>query len=285
MHNRADVQAKVLATALKDRMNLQDLSGNIDVPKATLHRIFKEGNLKRHSSALKPKLTDRNKNWRYDFARSKIDWSSEYDLRSGVKLVDFMDEIHVDEKWFYLLKEGQRYYLAPGEQLPHLTIQSKNYLPKVMFLSAVARPRYLPHEGKWFDGKIGMWPIGYYKPTARASKNRPAGTLEFVSEIVDPKKYRQLLITEVLPAILRKWPHNIWEGKPIYIQQDGAQSHLAAERVNDYGPFNIVNDKEWLEELEHLGLKDRIHLVTQPANSPDLNINDLGFFASIQSEY
>ena len=130
-----------------------------------------------------------------------------------------------------------------------------------------------------------MWSIGYYEPAKRASKNRPAGTLEFVSKIVDREKYRQLLITEVLPAILRKWPHNIWEGKPIYIQQDGAQSHLAAERVNDYGPFNIVNDKEWLEELENLGLKDRIYLVTQPANSPDLNINDLGFFASIQSEY
>ena len=97
-HNRADVQAKVRATPLKDRMNLQVLSGYIDVPKATIHRIFKEGNLKRHSSALKPKLTDRNKNWNYDFARSKIDWSSEYDLRSGVKLVDFMDEVHVDKK-------------------------------------------------------------------------------------------------------------------------------------------------------------------------------------------
>ena len=154
-HVPSAVQNRIKLVPLKDRMNLQVLSGHIDVPMTTLHRIFKEGHLYRHRNVLKPKLTDRNKKWRYEFARSKIDWD-DYDFRRPPQLSDMMDVIHIDEKWFYLLKDGQRYYMVPGEELPHLTTQSKNFLPKVMFLSAVARPRWLPDKNQWFDCKIGV---------------------------------------------------------------------------------------------------------------------------------
>ena len=278
-----DIQQRTRGVPLSDRMNVEVLSEQIGVPKSSLHRLLQRGTLYKHTACLKPKLTAANIAWRYGHARSKV-VGYEHGMRR-MRISDMMDEIHIDEKWFYLLKENQRYILAPGEKLPHLTVQSKNKLPKVMFLSAIARPRYLPHEKKWFDGKIGMWPIGYYEPAKRASKNRPAGTLEFKSVIVDRDEYRTLLTTEVFPAILKKWPRNVWEGNPIYIQQDGAPAHLKAEEIGVFGPKNIVNDKEWLEELKELGLQDRIFLVTQPSNSPDLNVNDLGFFNSIQSEY
>ena len=37
--------------------------------------------------------------------------------------------------------------------------------------------------------------------------------------------------------------------------------------------------------LEDYGLENQIKVITQPANSPDLNVNDLGFFNSLQSYY
>ena len=43
-----------------------------------------------------------------------------------------------------------------------------------------------------------------------------------------------------------------------------------------------------LEGLVHEGIlphKDKVKLDTQPANSPDLNINDLGLFAALQAHY
>jgi hypothetical protein len=42
-----------------------------------------------------------------------------------------------------------------------------------------------------------------------------------------------------------------------------------------------VNDEEFWTAVAHTGLD--IRLINQPANSPDLNVLDLGFFNSLQS--
>jgi hypothetical protein len=50
----------------------------------------------------------------------------------------------------------------------------------------------------------------------------------------------------------------------------------------------MPNWYEYMEELATMGMvphADKIELVLQPANSPDLNINDLGFFRALQSLY
>ena len=47
-----------------------------------------------------------------------------------------------------------------------------------MFLSAVARPRYIDATDHFWDGKIGIWPFIEWVPAQRSSINRPAGTLE-----------------------------------------------------------------------------------------------------------
>jgi hypothetical protein len=79
---------------------------------------------------------------------------------------------------------------------------------------------------------------------------------------------RSYLITKVLKAIVERWPRE-FAGQTIYIQQDNAPSHVP------------VNDKEFAEAVVHTSLD--IQLINQPANSPDLNVLDLGFFASLQS--
>ena len=46
-----------------------------------------------------------------------------------------------------------------------------------MFLCAVARPHFNTSANSWWDGKLGIRPIGGWEPAQRASKNRLRGTL------------------------------------------------------------------------------------------------------------
>ncbi|CAN0508370.1 unnamed protein product, partial [Discosporangium mesarthrocarpum] len=57
------------------------------------------------------------------------------------------------------MKDGRGIYLHPEEDAPKPPrAQNKQFITKVMFLAAVARPRMIS-DGVWFDGKIGIWPI------------------------------------------------------------------------------------------------------------------------------
>lgn len=67
--------------------------------------------------------------------------------------------IHVDEKWFNMTKKSRNFYMLPEEQDPYRTVQNKNSIDKVMFLAAVARPRFDNEGNCTFDGKIGIWPF------------------------------------------------------------------------------------------------------------------------------
>ena len=81
--------------------------------------------------------------------------------------------------------------------------------------------------------------------------------------------YRELLISKLLPAIVEKWPRMDRLSRKIWIQQDGAKSHINTDN-NEF--------KEALQDQEL-----NAGLYTQAANSPDVNLLDLGFFRAIQS--
>jgi hypothetical protein len=51
-------------------------------------------------------------------------------------------------------KKGGTYYLLPGEEEPYRTVKNKNFTGKVMFLTAIAKPRYDDEGNCTFDGKI-----------------------------------------------------------------------------------------------------------------------------------
>ena len=59
--------------------------------------------------------------------------------------------VHIDEKWFYLTKVKRKYYLGNNVPDPHRTLRSKRFITKVMFLAAVARPRWNTAENRLFD--------------------------------------------------------------------------------------------------------------------------------------
>ncbi|KAF0933329.1 hypothetical protein E2562_017953 [Oryza meyeriana var. granulata] len=63
--------------------------------------------------------------------------------------------VHIDEKWFNMTKKAKTYYLLPEEEDPLHTVQNKNNIGKVMFLAAVARPRFDVQGNVTFSRKIG----------------------------------------------------------------------------------------------------------------------------------
>ena len=264
--DRQEMVEAVKATPLADRMTERDLAAEIDVPKSTVHTILaNEPTLRRKKVYLKPTLNEEQK-------LARVDYCLEHEDRNSPGFfVNMTDRVHVDEKWFHMMRDGNCYILAEDEPDPEHFCRHKSYIGKVMFLSAVARPRYLP-DGTFFDGKIGIWPFGRIKLAVNNSCNRPAGTPEWESFTCNSDTYRQYLISYVLPAIIDKFPSMYVFGdgrREVIIQQDGAGSHIHQ------------NDTEFKEACEELGIS--VRLMTQPAQSPDLNINDLAFFASMAS--
>ncbi|KAL7572931.1 hypothetical protein ACA910_007438 [Epithemia clementina (nom. ined.)] len=137
-----------------------------------------------------------------------------------------------------------------------------------MFLCAVARPRFCTTSNSWFDGKIGIWPVGDWVPAQRASCNCARGTLVWRNKNITREVYRDYLVNKLLPAIHQRWP--LSGTSKIRIQQDGAKCHIPDD------------DPEFCDALDNSGLHETT-IYTQAANSPDVNICDLGFFRAIQS--
>nr|GEY39158.1 hypothetical protein [Tanacetum cinerariifolium] len=131
---------------LRLRTSIRSLAKSMDVSKSTMHKRIKEGVLRPHTNAIKPSLTSENERAR----------------------------------------PSKRYYLVLGENEPLRTCKSKKFMTKVMFLAAVARPR--------FDASVNK-------------------------EIT-----RSWLIEKVLPDIRAKWPRG--HTRSIYIQQDNAKPHI-----------------------------------------------------------
>jgi hypothetical protein len=260
-YSTQDMREHVRTIPLKERKTVRDLAAKLSIPKSTLHDMMQEDDngYRRHSSALKPHLTEVNKVERVLYAIGKVD---------GECFKNMEDEVYVDEKWFYLTRDRQNYILLDNEPDPHRTVSHKSHIDKIMFLAATAKPRWDPHTRRMWDGKVGIWPFARIQPAQRTSARRVAGTPEWVTYNVNRDTYRDMLINHVLPAISEKWPRGTRQNL-IRIQQDNTTAHIKP------------NDPQWLEAVANSGLL--VELYNQPPNSPDTNINDLAFFASIQS--
>ncbi|KAK9697432.1 hypothetical protein RND81_08G037200 [Saponaria officinalis] len=240
---------KVKSIELKDRMCLKDLAFGLSLPITTVWRLVQKGEMKSHTSDIRPSLTTQNKITRLHWVLSKISASS----LGGNLILDAMNDV---------------YYLLPNEPKQHRTCQSKRFITKVMFMAAIARPRYNEDGDVLFDGKIDIFPFIYEVEAMRSSKNRENGTLEIKSiESITKEVVKQCLLEKVIPAIKDKWPLNA-SGK-IWIQQDNVKPHI------------LPKDLDFLEVAKSDGFD--MDLICQPPNSPDLNILALGFFRSIQS--
>ncbi|XP_074271641.1 uncharacterized protein LOC141595574 [Silene latifolia] len=177
-------------------------------------------------------------------------------------------QVHMDEKCFYITRTTERYYIIPEEDVPYRACQSKRFISKVMFMCAVSRPVYGDNGEMIFDGKIGIFPFLEEISATRNSRNSPAGTLETKpTNSITKEVIKGCLIHKIIPAIKAKWPQNA--SKDIFIQQDNAIPHI---KDNDPEFRAAANSDDF-----------NIHLVFQPPNNPDLNINNLGFFSALQT--
>lgn len=254
------VKEALRAVPFSQRRTLRGCSAATGFAVTTLWKVLQRGAIRRMSNSLKPVLTEENKIARVKWALSHIDENSlQFSSMSSV--------IHLDEKWFYLSEETLTLYLADDEPPPKRSCKSKRFVPKVMFLCAVARPRFDDDGVCTFDGKIGMWPFTQHVPAQRNSRNRPKGTLELKNVVVTQEVYKSFLIEKVIPAVFEKWPGS----RPfnVTLQQDNARSHVSVDNA----------------EVAQAGRRNRsvVSLTAQPPNSPDFNILDLGFFRAIQA--
>lgn len=198
-----------------------------------MHILKESGSIfKRHTNSLKPKLTEDNQRVRLQFVLSKIDFNTTTDARRGPaepKFLPLFDKVHVDEKLFFLCHNGEScVIISDEEEPPKRHVSHKSHITKVMFLCAMAPPRWLPN-GTWWDGKVDIQPFGKYTNTQRNSVNRPAGTEEFKKKTIDRDKHREMMINEVVPAIQSTFPTcEQSRCDTICIQQDGAPSHITA---------------------------------------------------------
>jgi hypothetical protein len=249
-------------TPLLKRRSQRKLACHLGVSAATIQRFVKNGFLRVHSNTLKPFLTEENMVKRLLYALECVD------PLQPTRYRDMYDVIHMDEKWFYISREKERFLLLDDEEDdPYRAVSHKSHIKKVMFLCAVARPRYDNTRNAWFDGKLGMWPVGKFVPAQKNSVNRAKGTMEWKNVNMTQDLYRTMMMDELIPALLTRWPRG--NNQTIRIQHDGAKAH-------------IKDDDEWFNEaLDEVGLNAKLY--TQPANSPDTNILDLGFFRAIQS--
>ncbi|KAM0873156.1 hypothetical protein ACQ4PT_038204 [Festuca glaucescens] len=256
----------------RERTTLEQVAGHLNMSTTTVWRRLKMKEIRRITSELKPALTDANQRARLEYALMHLERCSITAL-GGINPTfrADMDVVHIDEKWFYRTRKTQNMYLSHREEAPNRECKNKNHIQKIMFLSAMARPRYDAQGNCVFDGKIGVWAYTEWVQAKKRSQNRLRGAWELKpADKVDREKSREYLVKYVLPAIKEKWPESDrWN--TIYIQQDNAKTHIKPD------------DPLFLQEAARGGWD--IRMIYQPPNSPDTNILDLGWFASIQAMF
>ena len=209
------------------RKTLRSLSHATGIPKSTIDDYINRGLLKRSRNSVKPKLRPENMQHRVDFVKSKVEEDGRFS--------DLYTDVHIDEKWFYIMKIDDRCILLPEEEAEHRECQHKNHIGKVMFGAVVARPRFDAHTRRNWDGKILLHAFTKIVPAQRNSRNRPAGTPVTHTVNVTRETYRAFVI-DAIHATVATWPSG--SAKIIRFQQDNATPHIKPDDVQ----FNQVAD-------------------------------------------
>ena len=250
--------------------------------------------MQRRRRYIKPKLTLGHRINRLAFALDQVN------QQTG-RFSDLKNTVHSDDKWSYLMSDGQVCRVFPNNRgeyrLPAPPrVYHKSRVPKVMVLAVCARPR--PEYG--FDGKVGLWSFTLERPAKHSNvRTGTVGeTMIFEDVRVDAAVYRQQIIgkdgvfqlmsqkmwwfhkaawyttvrgTRVPCGTLLgdKWTFHAKQGpkcpeaeQPLLFQHDGARPHTAE-----------LNQRVLAQHSKKCNFV--IDVVVQPAQSPDLNVDDL----------
>jgi hypothetical protein len=261
--SRSAIKRKIVAISPCKRRTIRGMAIRAEIAKSTLHEALKDLEANKHTRWLRPCLSDKQRlarlQWVVNLAKKKgREWS----------FLDLEHWVHLDEKWFFIMKDREKVYLFPEEAPPGAPrVQNKRFITKVMFLAAVGRPHRYGHR-QIFNGLVGIWPFIETAVAKRGSKNRDAGTEFLRPKVVDGEAWRDMMLQNVIPAVKACFGH---AKRSVVLQIDGAKPHIkgsiqaAIAAACKSGGFNI-------------------NLRQQPANSPDFNVLDLGFFSSLQQK-
>ncbi|MCL7027161.1 hypothetical protein MKW94_011355 [Papaver nudicaule] len=103
--------SKIPEIPLRRRTNIRSLAKALNILKSTVHRQIKKGKIKKHTNAIKPAFTTEIKKVRLEFCLGMI--------KENMMFEGMYNVIHTDEKWFYMTKTTENYYLHPEEEEPH----------------------------------------------------------------------------------------------------------------------------------------------------------------------
>ena len=124
---------------------------DIDVTPMTIRKWCLELGMVRRRRYIKPKLTLTHRVNRLEFVLIQIN-------KRTAEFTTLEDTVHGDEKWFFLMKDGQVCRVFPDKNGKHKVpaapkVFHKSRMPKIMFLAVCAKPR----NEYGFDGRIGLW--------------------------------------------------------------------------------------------------------------------------------
>ena len=182
------------------------------VSQSTVFRWKKKKLIRKHTNAIKPHLSDNNKVDRLIYSPS----CTLNSMTNTFKFTDMSNIVQIDEKFFYITKEQQTYYLSPGEIEPHREIQSKRFIPNIIFMCAIAQHIFGTNGEVIFDEKIRIFPFTSQVPAQRKSKKKENGVLETKPiQSITKQHIRAMLIDNILPTIREKGPTH--KSKTIFI--------------------------------------------------------------------
>ena len=98
MYDIQTLKNEIFQILLSKRKTLRDVANTLSVSTSVVQKMKASGELKPHSSALRPMLTEENKINRYLYCCNEV--------RRNAIMNDMFDRVHVDEKWFYLTKDS-----------------------------------------------------------------------------------------------------------------------------------------------------------------------------------
>ncbi|XP_042012409.1 uncharacterized protein LOC121760879 [Salvia splendens] len=155
---------RVRALSVLERGTIRKMAAKLDLSKSTVGRMVKANHLRPHTNVVKPILTAAKKLARMKWGLTHVQPVA---YNGMLKYYTMHNVVHIDEKWFFMTKCTDRYYLLPDEEEPYRSCKSKRFITKVMFMCAVCKPYFAEDGDVIFDGKVDIFPFTTQEPAKR----------------------------------------------------------------------------------------------------------------------
>jgi len=228
----------------------REMEEDLGLAKTTIMRFMKNHRYRTCGKYLRPILTANQ-------MEARLQWCQTHQFDS------FCNTVDIDEKCMYAISNRGCLKVPPSHTPKRRPVKSKRFITKLMVLTAIAKPC----QEFGFDGKVGIWCFAEKAKAKRSSKNRPKG-----SEILQPvevtgDRWATMTTSCVFQAARKKMP---WLSE-INLQLDNARPHTKKNIQQKLS--EAARNKRGEDGIQ-------INICPQPVQSPDLNLNDLGFYAS-----